>query len=120
MVQEFQSDDSGIDVFLLSTKAGGVGLNLVAADTVVMLDLSFNPQDTRQAEDRVHRLGQTKPVTVHYLVCEGTVEESVLRANLQKMALDKQFGGQGFLLESSIKDDEKLLQKVRTEDDDED
>eukprot|EP00928_Gymnodinium_smaydae_P098250 TRINITY_DN9099_c0_g3_i1.p1 TRINITY_DN9099_c0_g3~~TRINITY_DN9099_c0_g3_i1.p1 ORF type:complete len:570 (+),score=126.89 TRINITY_DN9099_c0_g3_i1:343-2052(+) len=100
IVQEFQREDSGIDVFLLSTKAGGVGLNLTAADSVALMDLSFNPHDNRQAEDRVHRLGQTRPVSVHYFVCSGTVEESVLRVNLSKLSLDRQFGGQRSLLRS--------------------
>jgi len=94
IVRAFQRANSGVDVFLLSTKAGGLGLNLTAADCVVLLDLSFNPHDNRQAEDRVHRLGQTRPVKVHYLVCSDSVEEAVLRVNLKKMALDYQFGGQ--------------------------
>ena len=54
------------NVFLLSTKAGGVGLNLVAADMVILMDLSYNPQDNRQSEDRIHRLGQTKEVKIVY------------------------------------------------------
>lgn len=101
MVRAFQAKGSTLDVFLLSTKAGGVGLNLTSADCVVMMDLSFNPQDNRQAEDRVHRLGQTKAVSIHYLVCEGTIEESILRGNLKKMALDYQFGGQRSLLDDA-------------------
>eukprot|EP00927_Polykrikos_kofoidii_P018227 TRINITY_DN18405_c0_g1_i1.p1 TRINITY_DN18405_c0_g1~~TRINITY_DN18405_c0_g1_i1.p1 ORF type:complete len:964 (+),score=159.38 TRINITY_DN18405_c0_g1_i1:52-2892(+) len=101
IVETFQSEDSGVDVFLLSTKAGGVGLNLVAADAVVLMDLSFNPQDNRQAEDRVHRLGQIRPVTVHYLVCKDTIEETVVKMNLNKIALDYHFGGQRSLLEDT-------------------
>jgi len=54
--------------FLLSTRAGGQGLNLTGADTVVLHDVDFNPQVDRQAEDRCHRLGQTRPVTVIRLV----------------------------------------------------
>jgi len=98
LVRLFQEEGSGVDVFLLSTKAGGTGLNLTAADQVVLMDLSFNPQDNRQAEDRAHRLGQTRPVNVHYLVSADTIEEVVLRSNLQKMVLDYQFGGQRILL----------------------
>ncbi|CAK0863452.1 unnamed protein product [Prorocentrum cordatum] len=81
-------------VFLISTKTGGVGLNLTSASAAVMLDLDFNPQTTRQAEDRVHRLGQTRDVTIYYLVCPGTVEEMVLRKNLSKLELDGHFGGE--------------------------
>lgn len=108
IVSAFQAADSGIDVFLLSTKAGGVGLNLTSADCVVMMDLCFNPQENRQAEDRAHRLGQTKPVTVLYFVCEGTLEETVLKANLQKIKLDQKFGGQrSFLQEGRIDEDDE-------------
>lgn len=99
IVRVFQDPGSGMDVFLLSTKAGGVGLNLTAADAVIMMDLSFNPQDNRQAEDRVHRLGQTQPVRVHYFVCKDTIEEQILKTNLDKMALDYKFGGQKMLLQ---------------------
>jgi len=98
VVKRFMTKDSGTDVFLLSTKAGGIGLNLTAADKVVLMDLSFNPHDNRQAEDRAHRLGQQLPVSVHYLVCTGTIEEVVLKVNLRKMELDYQFGGQKMLL----------------------
>jgi len=101
MVRSFQDEDSGLEVFLLSTKAGGTGLNLTAADCVVMMDLCFNPQDNRQAEDRVHRLGQTRPVNIHYLIAEGTIEEAILRSNLEKMKLDYQFGGQKFILDEA-------------------
>jgi len=94
----FQNESSIVDAFLLSTKAGGLGLNLTEADRVVMMDLSFNPQDNRQAEDRAHRLGQTRQVSVHYLVCADTIEESIVRINMQKMALDYKFGGQKMLL----------------------
>lgn len=55
--------------FLLTTRAGGQGLNLTGADTVLLHDVDFNPQVDRQAEDRCHRLGQTRPVTIYRLVC---------------------------------------------------
>merc|ERR1711966_524375 len=92
----------GPEVFLVSTKAGGLGLNLTAANAVIMLDLDFNPQNSRQAEDRVHRLGQTQEVTVYYLVCKGTVEEMVIRRNLEKMRLDRHFGAKRGTLESAV------------------
>lgn len=67
LVDEYNSNPD-IFVFLLSTRAGGQGLNLTGADTVIIHDVDFNPQMDRQAEDRCHRIGQTKPVTVYRLV----------------------------------------------------
>lgn len=66
-------------VFLLSTRAGGLGLNLTAANTVIFYDNDWNPQVDAQATDRVHRLGQTSRVLVVRLFCSGTVEEVILR-----------------------------------------
>lgn len=59
------NNDTSIFACLLSTRAGGQGLNLTGADTVVIHDMDFNPQIDRQAEDRCHRIGQTKPVTIY-------------------------------------------------------
>lgn len=67
LVDEFNNDPN-IFVFLLSTRAGGQGLNLTGADTVILHDLDFNPQMDRQAEDRCHRIGQSKPVTIYRFV----------------------------------------------------
>jgi superfamily II DNA or RNA helicase len=77
----------GVDVFLLSLKAGGVGLNLTAADHVVLLDPWWNPAVENQATDRAHRIGQTRPVTVHRLVARGTIEEAVAAMQGTKRAL---------------------------------
>jgi superfamily II DNA or RNA helicase len=74
-------------VFLVSLKAGGTGLNLTAADTVVHLDPWWNPAVEDQATDRVHRIGQTDPVTVVRLVSEGTIEASILAMHDRKRAL---------------------------------
>jgi SWI/SNF-related matrix-associated actin-dependent regulator 1 of chromatin subfamily A len=76
-----------IPVFLLSTKAGGLGINLTAADTVVLHDLDFNPENDKQAEDRCHRIGQTKPVTVYKLVTEDTVDEDIYDIGERKSKL---------------------------------
>jgi superfamily II DNA or RNA helicase len=84
-VQKFQSGDA--DVFLLSLKAGGVGLNLTAADYVVHMDPWWNPAVEDQASDRAHRIGQSRPVTVIRLVTEGTIEEKVLSLHAKKRAL---------------------------------
>ncbi|MCX6942930.1 MAG: C-terminal helicase domain-containing protein, partial [Verrucomicrobia bacterium] len=74
-------------VFLLSLKAGGTGLNLTAADTVVHLDPWWNPAAEAQATDRAHRIGQTRVVTSYKLVASGTVEEKVLALQDEKRAL---------------------------------
>ena len=74
-------------VFLLSLKAGGVGLTLTEADTVILYDPWWNPAVERQAMDRTHRIGQEKPVFVHRLVAAGTVEEKILDLQARKQAL---------------------------------
>lgn len=99
-VGAFQSEGGPL-VFLISMKCGGTGLNLTAANTVVMMDLDFNPQNCRQAEDRVHRLGQTREVVVHYLVCRDSIEEMILKRVVPKMHLDRQFGGYKATLEDA-------------------
>ena len=73
IIDTFTADKS-IKVMLLSTRAGGVGINLTGADTVVMFDSDWNPQNDLQAEDRVHRLGQTRPVRVFRVLTRGTIE----------------------------------------------
>eukprot|EP00919_Chromeraceae_sp_WS-2016_P026711 GHVR01063460.1.p1 GENE.GHVR01063460.1~~GHVR01063460.1.p1 ORF type:complete len:393 (+),score=113.89 GHVR01063460.1:304-1482(+) len=80
-------------VFLLSTKAGGLGLNLVAAESVVLFDQDWNPHTDRQAEDRVHRIGQTKDVHVFKLICADSLEENILNTCTKKLELDTAFGG---------------------------
>ena len=88
MINKFNRDAS-FGVFLLSTKAGGLGINLTAADTVIMHDLDFNPENDRQAEDRCHRIGQTRPVTVYKLVCEDTVDADIFDIGERKSAMSK-------------------------------
>ena len=83
MVADFQARDD-IFVFLLSTRAGGLGINLTAADTVVFYDSDWNPTVDQQAMDRAHRLGQTKQVTVYRLITKGTVEERILQRAKEK------------------------------------
>lgn len=77
--------DGGDPVFLISLKAGGFGLNLTDADVVVLLDPWWNPAAEAQAIDRVHRIGQTRPVMVYRLISAGTIEEKV-RALQQRKA----------------------------------
>jgi SNF2 family DNA or RNA helicase len=83
IVSRFQSAD-GPPVFLISLKAGGYGLNLTAADTVIHFDPWWNPAAEAQATDRAHRIGQTRPVTVYRLLARNTVEEKVLRLQARK------------------------------------
>ena len=78
-----------IFLFLLSTRAGGLGLNLTAADCVIFYDSDWNPTVDQQAEDRAHRLGQTKQVRVYRLLTRGTIEERIRQRALQKQDVQK-------------------------------
>jgi len=84
-VQRFQEGD--VPLFLISLKAGGVGLNLTAADTVIHYDPWWNPAAENQATDRAHRLGQTKPVFVYKLIVAGSIEERIVAMQDRKAAL---------------------------------
>ncbi|KAI8646831.1 SNF2 family N-terminal domain-containing protein [Parasitella parasitica] len=88
MVQDWQTR-SEIFIFLLSTRAGGLGINLTAADTVIFYDSDWNPTVDQQAMDRAHRLGQTKQVTVYRLITKGTIEERILQRAKQKDEIQK-------------------------------
>lgn len=121
MVRDFQQR-SDIFVFLLSTRAGGLGINLTAADTVIFYESDWNPTLDLQAMDRAHRLGQTKDVTVYRLICKETVEEKILQRASQKNTVQQlvMMGGhvQGDLLApedvvSLLLDDAQLEQKLR-------
>lgn len=87
IVAEWQTNDE-LFVFLLSTRAGGVGLNLTAADTVIFFDSDWNPTQDLQAMDRAHRLGQERPVTVYRLISPGTIEERMLNRAQQKSRIN--------------------------------
>ena len=87
-VDRFNNGSEDVFAFLLSTRAGGQGLNLTGADTVILHDVDFNPQIDRQAEDRCHRLGQTKPVTVYRLITKSTVDQNIFGMSLRKLKLD--------------------------------
>lgn len=82
-----------IPVFLLSTKAGGAGINLACANKVVIFDSSFNPQEDVQAENRAHRVGQTREVEVIRLVTKDTIEEQIYALGQTKLALDQAVAG---------------------------
>ena len=83
------------DVFLISLKAGGTGLNLTSADTVVHFDPWWNPAAQAQATDRAYRIGQTRPVFVHNLYVAGSVEERVLQLQERKRWLSTSLLGDG-------------------------
>jgi SNF2 family DNA or RNA helicase len=84
-VEAFQAGDG--DLFLISLRAGGFGLNLTAADYVIHLDPWWNPAVEAQASDRAHRIGQTRPVTVYRLVTAQTIEERILELHRTKREL---------------------------------
>jgi SWI/SNF-related matrix-associated actin-dependent regulator 1 of chromatin subfamily A len=86
-------DDESITAFLLTTKAGGTGINLMYANKVIIFDGSFNPQDDRQAENRAHRVGQTRDVEVVRLVTRDTVEEQIFALGQSKLLLDGRVAG---------------------------
>ena len=87
LVERFNQDPK-VFVFISSTRAGGVGINLTGADTVVFYDSDWNPAMDRQAQDRCHRIGQTREVHIYRLVSEHTVEENILRKANQKRYLE--------------------------------
>ena len=84
-VDEFQSGEG--DLFLISLKAGGTGLNLTAADYVIILDPWWNPAVEDQAADRAHRIGQHRPVTVYRLISKNTIEEKIIKLHKDKRDL---------------------------------
>lgn len=87
-------DDESLKVFMLSTKAGGTGINLACANKVIIFDSSFNPHEDVQAENRAHRVGQTREVEVVRLVTRGTIEEQIMRLGQSKLALDQLVSGE--------------------------
>ena len=114
-VEAFQAGEH--DAFLLSIKAGGVGLNLTAASSVFLLDPWWNPAVEDQATDRAHRIGQSEPVTVYRLVSRGTIEESIYALHAEKRALlDGVLGEHGAVSKAlSAEDLRALLEHVQGE-----
>ncbi|XP_027491674.1 SWI/SNF-related matrix-associated actin-dependent regulator of chromatin subfamily A containing DEAD/H box 1 [Corapipo altera] len=88
LIDHFNTD-MDIFVFLLSTKAGGLGINLTSANVVILHDIDCNPYNDKQAEDRCHRVGQTREVKVIKLISKGTIEESMLKISQQKLKLEQ-------------------------------
>lgn len=111
VVKRFQAqDDTSAPILLVSLKAGGVGLNLTAADTVVHLDPWWNPAVEEQATARAHRIGQDQPVFVYKLVVEGSIEERMLELQARKAALAR--GVLGHDTEGTVKFSEADLRAL--------
>lgn len=87
LLMERFNEDKRIFVFILSTRSGGVGINLTGADTVIFYDSDWNPTMDAQAQDRCHRIGQTRDVHIYRLVSEKTIEENILKKANQKRLL---------------------------------
>lgn len=94
LIDQFNAPDSEFECFMLSTKAGGAGINLTGASRVVVFDSGFNPQDDVQAENRCHRIGQTKDVEIYRLVTRGSVEEQIYDMGRVKLQLDREVAGE--------------------------
>jgi TATA-binding protein-associated factor len=86
IVEQFNTDDN-IKVLLLTTKVGGLGLNLTGADKVIFLEPDWNPFIDLQAQDRAHRIGQTKAVNIYRLITSNTIEEKMMRIQQRKKAV---------------------------------
>merc|ERR1711997_672574 len=122
MLKVFNSKDSEYFIFLLSTRAGGLGLNLQTADTVIIFDSDWNPHQDLQAQDRAHRIGQRNEVRVLRLMTVNSVEERILAAARYKLNMDEKVIQAGmFNQRSTGSERQELLQSIlREEEDDED
>jgi len=100
-IEAFNAPDSEYFLFLLSTRAGGLGINLASANVVILYDSDWNPQVDLQAQDRVHRIGQTKPVSIYRLITEGAIEEKIVERAEVKLRLDALVIQQGRLVEQN-------------------
>ncbi|KAG6612213.1 Chromatin-remodeling complex ATPase chain [Phytophthora cinnamomi] len=102
-IDEYNRPNSSKFLFLLSTRAGGLGINLYTADVVILYDSDWNPQADLQAQDRAHRIGQKKEVNVYRLVTTDSVEEKIIERAQQKLKLDAMVVQQGRLQEKQAK-----------------
>ncbi|OSX66869.1 hypothetical protein POSPLADRAFT_1063816 [Postia placenta MAD-698-R-SB12] len=111
-IDEYNKPDSDKFIFLLTTRAGGLGINLTTADIVVLYDSDWNPQADLQAMDRAHRIGQTKQVYVFRFITEGSVEERMLERAAQKLRLDQLVIQQGRTQNTKAANKEELLEMI--------
>ncbi|KAI3664307.1 hypothetical protein L1987_89946 [Smallanthus sonchifolius] len=125
-IQDFNNIDSQYRIFLLSTRAGGLGINLTAADTCILYDSDWNPQMDLQAMDRCHRIGQTKPVHVYRLATALSVEGRILKRAFSKLRLEHVVIGKGQFQQERTKatnevmEEEDMLALLRDDDNPED
>ncbi|XP_059640968.1 ATP-dependent DNA helicase DDM1-like [Cornus florida] len=125
-IEEFNDVNSNYRIFILSTRAGGLGINLTAADTCILYDSDWNPQMDLQAMDRCHRIGQTKPVHVYRLSTALSVEGRILKRAFSKLKLEHVVIGKGQFQQERTKpnsadmEEEDLLELLRDEYDAED
>ena len=110
-IDKFNEEDSPLFACLLSTRAGGTGINLATADTVIILDPDFNPHQDTQAASRAHRMGQKNKVLVLRLMTRGTVEEEIMKLGNSKMALNRVIIEQIGTEEPDDKDLKSILQR---------
>ncbi|KAL0091218.1 SNF2 family N-terminal domain-containing protein [Phycomyces blakesleeanus] len=121
LLQLFNAPDSPYFIFLLSTRAGGLGLNLQTADTVVIFDSDWNPHQDLQAQDRAHRIGQTKEVRIFRLICANSIEENILARANYKLDIDGKVIQAGkFDNRSTDEDREAFLRSLLEDKNDED
>merc|ERR1712165_676772 len=118
MLADFNQKDSDYFIFLLSTRAGGLGLNLQTADTVIIFDSDWNPHQDLQAQDRAHRIGQKNEVRVLRLMTVNSVEERILAAAKYKLNMDEKVIQAGmFNNRSTGSERRELLQSILRADD---
>jgi len=112
-IDVFNEPNSEKFCFILSTRAGGLGINLQTADICILYDSDWNPQQDLQAQDRCHRLGQKKPVSIYRLVSENTVEEKIVERAQQKLKLDAMVVQQGRLKDKDKVTKDEIMAAVR-------
>ncbi|XP_038983531.1 ATP-dependent DNA helicase DDM1 isoform X2 [Phoenix dactylifera] len=123
-IEAFNDPNSDVNVFLLSTRAGGLGINLAAADTCILYDSDWNPQMDLQAMDRCHRIGQTRPVHVYRLATSHSVEGRIIKKAFGKLKLEHVVIAKGQFQQDRVKpntfEESELLALLRDEEDEED
>ena len=114
-INEYNREGSEKFIFMLSTRAGGLGINLATADVVILYDSDWNPQADLQAMDRAHRIGQKKQVRVFRLITDNTVEERIIDRAEMKLRLDNVVIQQGRLVDANNKlDKDAMLSMIRS------
>src|SRR5437763_12304487 len=116
LLAKFCEANSDYFIFLLSTRAGGLGLNLQTADTVVIFDSDWNPHQDLQAQDRAHRIGQTNEVRILRLICQKSIEETILARAQYKLDIDGKVIQAGkFDQKSTAEEREAFLVRINNE-----